>query len=58
MKKVIGLMLASLATTFGSARHNEYIVNHEPQSEHDKQERLAKAELKRQRKKLKKERIN
>ena len=57
MKKSIGLMLASLAIVFGDTRHNEYVVKHEPQSEADKQERLAKAELKRQRKKQKKKRL-
>ena len=58
MKKSIGLMLASLAIAFGDTRHKEYVVKHEPQSEADKQERLAKAELKRQRKKTKKEAQN
>ena len=51
-------MLASLAAAFGDTRHKEYVVKHEPQSEADKQERLAKAELKRQRKKKKKEAQN
>ena len=57
MKKSIVLMVASLAVAFGDTRHKEYVVKHEPQSEADKQERLAKAELKRQRKKNKKKRL-